>query len=190
MRLFTAIEIPPDMLLRLDRLMIALRPSAIINWSPIDNLHITTKFIGEWPPARLDEIDGALKQVTGRAPFEIEIAELGWFPKERAPRVFWAGVDGGESLVELARATEERLHCLGVAKEERVFSPHLTLARIKHQVPLEPLRRKVQDLGRVSLGTFAATAFALYKSQPGSNASVYSKLNEYQFESAAAAAKI
>lgn len=187
MRLFTAIELPPDMLLRLERLIIALRATAMINWSPLDNLHITTKFIGEWPASRLAELDGALRSVVRRTPFEIEIAELGWFPKERSPRVFWAGVHGGEPLAELARATEHALESLGVPKEDRPFSPHLTLARIKHQVPLEALRRKVEDLGRVSLGTFMATSFALYKSEPGSNASVYTKLHEYEFETAEAA---
>lgn len=187
MRLFTAIELPPDMLLRIDRLICALRASAMINWSPLDNLHITTKFIGEWPAARLEELIAALGQLTSRARFEVEIAELGWFPKERSPRVFWAGVHAGEPLGELARATEEKLECLGIAKEERAFSPHLTLARIKHQVPLEVLRRKVGELGRVSLGTFFATGFALYKSEPGSNASIYSKLREFEFKAAGAA---
>jgi 2'-5' RNA ligase len=190
MRLFTAIELPPDMLLRLDRLICALRPEALINWSPLDNLHITAKFIGEWPKARLAELDAALRLLAGRVPFEIEIAELGWFPTERSPRVFWAGVSGGKPLLDLARDTDGECSVLGIPKEERTFSPHLTLARIKHQVPLEPLRRKVQELGRVSLGSFVATSFTLYKSEPGSNASVYSKLHEYEFEPAAAAAKI
>lgn len=187
MRLFTAIELPPDMLLRIDRLICALRPNAMINWSPLDNLHVTTKFIGEWPAPRLQELSTALGHLTARVPFEIEIAELGWFPKERSPRVFWAGVHAGEPLADLARTTEDKLHSLGVAKEERAFSPHLTLARIKHQVPLEPLRRKVGELGRVSLGTFVATGFTLYKSEPGSNASIYSKLREYDFRAAEAA---
>jgi 2'-5' RNA ligase len=190
MRLFTAIDLPPDMLLRLERLIIALRPEALINWSPLDNLHITTKFIGEWPESRLPELHAALGTLTSRPCFEVEIAGMGWFPTERAPRVLWVGVEAGEALPELAQATEECLQTLGVAKEERKYSPHLTLARVKHQVPLGQLRRKLADLGRVSLGTFAATGFALYRSEPGSNASIYRKLQEYQFESSGLAANI
>ena len=51
MRLFTAIDLPDEMIWKLERLLSVLRPEAIIKWSPIDNLHITTKFIGEWPPS-------------------------------------------------------------------------------------------------------------------------------------------
>jgi 2'-5' RNA ligase len=178
------------MLLRLERLLQALRPDAMINWSPLDNLHITTKFIGKWPESRLEELHQKLRSLTRRANFEIEIGGLGWFPNERAPRVFWAGVHGAEPLAELARATEEELQALGIAKEDRAYSPHLTLARIRQQVPLGRLRSRLEELGRVSLGTFVATGFALYQSQPGSNASIYRKLDEFEFDGPAAAAKI
>ena len=60
MRLFTAIDPSADVLLRLERLMSALRPEALIKWSPLDNLHVTIKFIGQWPESRLEELDDAL----------------------------------------------------------------------------------------------------------------------------------
>lgn len=190
MRLFTAIELSPDMLLRLERLISALRREAMINWSPLDNLHVTTKFIGEWPEERLPELHEALSSLNRRRNFEIEVGGLGWFPNERSPRVLWAGVEDGLELPELARETEECLERLGIPKEERKYFPHLTLARIKRPVPLDPLRRRLAALGRVSLGTFVATGFALYRSQPGSNASIYRKLYDYAFQPASAAAKI
>src|SRR5579875_3915060 len=105
MRLFTAIALPQEILLRLDRLIAALRPEAMIKWSPLDNLHITTKFIGEWKPERLEELQHQLATLDARPPIEIEIGGLGWFPNDRAPRVFWAGVQGGTPLEELARDT-------------------------------------------------------------------------------------
>src|SRR5579884_1291629 len=119
MRLFTAIDLPPDILLRLERLLSALRPEALIKWSPLDNLHITTKFIGEWPEARLHDLHEALGTVPNREPFDVEIRDLGWFPNERSPRVLWAGVHGGESLAKLATETETRLEALGIKKEDR-----------------------------------------------------------------------
>src|SRR5712664_3968170 len=107
MRLFAAIDIPTAVQDKLRALIQHLRPLADINWSPVENLHLTTKFIGEWPEQRLDQMKAALAAV--RSPGEIDIAVrgLGWFPTARNPRVFWAGVSAGEPLVSLARATEE-----------------------------------------------------------------------------------
>ncbi|HSU59908.1 MAG TPA: RNA 2',3'-cyclic phosphodiesterase, partial [Bryobacteraceae bacterium] len=85
MRLFTAIHLTPEILLRLERLLSTLRAEALIKWSPLDNLHITTKFIGEWPEARLDELHEALGALAPREPFQVELKDLGWFPNERSP---------------------------------------------------------------------------------------------------------
>lgn len=191
MRLFTGIDLPPDMLLRLERLISALRPEALIKWSPIDNLHITTKFIGEWPQSRLPELEEALAALPVRLPFDIEIRDLGWFPNERSPRVLWAGVHGGDALRELAHTVEEHLHkALAVPLENRPYEPHLTLARIKSPVPLQRLRTRVREMQPAPLGSFSVNRFVLYRSEPGSNASIYHSLREYRFESVAAAGKI
>jgi len=187
MRLFTAIYLTPEILLRLERLLSALRAEALIKWSPLDNLHITTKFIGEWPEARLDELHEALGALAPREPFQVELKDLGWFPNERSPRVLWLGVHGGEALTNLAHETEQRLELLGIAREERRFSPHLTLARIKNPVPLRRLRQKVEELQPAALGTFPVSHFCLFRSDPGSNASIYRPLRDYRFESAMAA---
>jgi 2'-5' RNA ligase len=188
MRLFTAIDLPQEALLRLDRLVAALRPEALIKWSPLDNLHITTKFIGEWPEERIDELHAVLFKVAPRHPFQVEIRNLGWFPNERAPRVLWAGVEGGEPLKKLARDTDERLASLGIAEEVREFSPHLTLARIKNPVPLRGLRHKVEEMRDAVIGQFQVSQFNLFRSDPGSNASIYRRLREYKFEAALAVA--
>jgi 2'-5' RNA ligase len=187
MRLFTAIDLPSDALLRLERLIIALRPEALIKWSPLDNLHITTKFIGEWPEARFEELHEALVAMPRRDVFGIELRDLGWFPNERSPRVLWAGVHGGQELGRLAADIEQSLVPLGIKKEEREFAPHLTLARIKNPVPLRRLRQKVQEMQPAPLGQFEVSQFALFRSDPGSNFSIYRKLREYKFQTAAGA---
>jgi RNA 2',3'-cyclic 3'-phosphodiesterase len=187
MRLFTAIDPSADVLLRLERVITALRPEALIKWSPLDNLHITIKFIGQWPESRLQELDDALTSLLPRDPFEAEVKELGWFPNERSPHVLWAGVDGGEPLLRLARDTEERLADLGISKENRSFAPHLTLARIKNPVPLARLRKRVQEFKLTSLGKFPVAQFALFRSDPGSNSSIYRKIRVYGFESSVTA---
>jgi 2'-5' RNA ligase len=184
MRLFTAIDLPSEILLRLDRLLSALRPEALIKWSPLDNLHVTTKFVGEWPEQRVPELQEALRQVAPRKPFEMELKGLGWFPNDRSPRVVWLGAQGGNDLTGLAAEIEDALAALGIAKEEREFSPHLTLARIKNPVPLSSLRKKVQEMQPSEMGKFSVSHFSLFRSRPGTNASIYEKIGEYQFESA------
>jgi 2'-5' RNA ligase len=185
MRLFTAIDLPQDMLLRLEHLLSALRPQAQIKWSPLDNLHITTKFIGEWPEQRLEQLHEVLHTLRFRDAFDIELRELGWFPSAHSPRVLWAGVQGGKALSALAAETDHALVELGIAKEPHPFTAHLTLARIKSAVPLQHLRAKVDDLQPASIGQFRASSFYLFRSDPGSNASIYRKLRTYRFEAEA-----
>ena len=184
MRLFTAINLPDEMIWKLERLLSVLRPEALIKWSPLDNLHITTKFIGEWPADRVPEIENILLELLPRQPFSIELRELGWFPNERSPRVLWAGVHASTDLTELAHATEQCLSRLGIPAEGRPFAPHLTLARIKNPVPLNALRAKVQELQPAAMGSFEVKEFHLFRSDPGSHASIYRKLQAFQFQQA------
>ena len=175
MRLFTAIDIPTDVKEQILTLLNRLRPLAKISWSPVENLHITIKFICEWPEPRLDEMKRALTAVPPLPAFDIEVRGLGWFPNPRHPRVFWVGVAGGQPLQALAQATEQAVAGLGVPVEQRPYSPHLTLARIKDSVPLESLRSSVSQAEAKSLGTFRPPAFYLYLSAGGK----YTKLAEF-----------
>jgi 2'-5' RNA ligase len=181
MRLFTAIEISEDVRTRLERLIAHLRPTAHVKWSPVYNLHITLKFIGEWPADDLEKLQCTLAQVAPRAPLPIDVRGVGWFPNPYHPRVFWAGIAGPPELPALASDIETTLLPLGVVKDERDFSPHLTLARIKQPTPMDSLRQAVTDLESVDFGAFLADRFCLYRSQPGSAGSVYTKLSEYPF---------
>jgi 2'-5' RNA ligase len=170
MRLFTAIDIPTDLTDALRSFVSRLRPTAKISWSPIANLHVTTKFIGEWPEERLDEMKRALASVPPTGSIEIAVKGLGWFPSERRPRVFWAGVDGGEALRTLARATEAAVAELGVPLEKRDYSPHLTLARIRETVAPDRLHQALESFPSgcgFDFGSFRATRFFLYLSAGG-----------------------
>ena len=176
MRLFTAIDLPAEMVEKLTVFLARLRPLAKLRWTEIENLHITTKFIGEWPEARLDEVKTALRDVARTEAIAISVRGIGWYPDLRRPHVFWAGVDGGEPLQRLARATEEAVATLGVPAELRVYSPHLTLARVRYAVPLDDL---IKAAGDPDFGTFQVSSFFLYLSSNGK----YSKLAEFPLNS-------
>jgi 2'-5' RNA ligase len=179
MRLFTGIDIPPEVKESLEALLGRLRPRAAIGWSPVANLHITTKFIGEWPESRLGEIVDTLRGLPQSGPIPIEIRGIGWFPNPHSPRVFWVGVHASEALARLAAGTDTALAELGVAKEDRKFSPHLTLARIKGPADLAALRQEVARLPGVEFGSFAADRFHLYHSKPSAAGSTYVKLADF-----------
>ncbi|MBS1828759.1 MAG: RNA 2',3'-cyclic phosphodiesterase [Acidobacteria bacterium] len=183
MRLFVGLDLPDNIKSNLGKLVDALRPTAKMRWSPVANLHITTKFIGEWPEARLPEMKAALNEIKGIPPFTIDIRGLGWFPNPHRPRVFWAAVRAPEQLVELAAATEAAAFSLGVARETRAYSPHLTLARMPEPaLDLAAMRRAVAALPSDDFGAFDATAFHLYLSKMGPGGSVYSKLATFPLE--------
>ncbi len=173
MRLFTAIDLPAAMLEKIGEFLARLRPLAKLRWTPVENLHVTTKFIGGWPEGRLPEMIAALEQVgnSPRVP-NISVRGVGWFPNTRRPHTFWAGVDGGEPLAALAHATEQAVATLGVPVETRDYSPHLTLARVKDKARIEDV---IAAAGAPDFGAFQASSFFLYLSENGK----YSKLAEF-----------
>lgn len=179
MRLFTGFDLPAEVVGNLERLVGELRPQARIQWSPPRNLHITTRFIGEWPEAGLDELKAALGGLPSFPPVQIRVRGLGFFPNPHHPRVFWAGVDAPPEPAALAAATDRALAGLGLAPEQRPFSPHLTLARIKEPVPMQPLREAIAALPSVEFGGFTADRFWLYHSRLAPGGSVYTKLAEF-----------
>ncbi len=172
MRLFTAIDLPAEMLEKLGAFIARVRPLAKLRWSEVENLHITTKFIGEWPQARIEDMKKTLGAIQPGGPIRISVRGVGFFPDATRPRVFWAGVEAGAPLAELARATDDAVSRLGVPAEQRVYSPHLTLARVKDTVRLE---RLTEAAGDPDFGAFQVASFFLYLSRSGK----YSKLAEF-----------
>ncbi len=179
MRLFAGIDLPYETRRNLELLLQMLRPKADLQWSPPSNLHVTTKFIGEWPEEDLDILKEALAEIPVPGEFRIDIQGLGWFPNERNPRVFWAGIRAGEPLMQLARATEEACEQAGVPREDRPYSPHLTLARIRRPVDLSSLRKALEGLPSDHFGRFTATHFHLYESKLRPGGSIYTKLASF-----------
>jgi 2'-5' RNA ligase len=178
MRLFTGLDLPAEVVHNLEELLERLRLRAQIHWSPPANLHITTKFIGEWPEERLDELKAALAMLPPRPVVPIHIHKLGFFPNPHSPRVFTCGVEAA-GLAALAKDTDGVTAALGIESEKRAFSPHLTLARIRDRVNLQPLREAIAALQSMDFGRFEATHFFLYQSKLRATGSVYTKLAEF-----------
>jgi RNA 2',3'-cyclic 3'-phosphodiesterase len=175
MRLFTGIALPPLVRANLARVLKELRPLPPVSWSPVENLHITSKFIGQWPEERLAELEETLETVSLPLAFDVAISGFGYFPNPHHPRTLFAGIKADKAIDQLAEAIDEALRPLGIAKEDRPYSPHLTLARIKHE-DIGALREHIANMTNFDFGTFQVSEFHLYLSKTGPKGSIYTPL--------------
>ena len=106
------------------------RINADVRWVRPEGLHVTLKFLGSVAPAQLERVHAALAADLHDLPaFSVQVRGLGAFPNWRRPRVVWVGLHG-EGLVALAARVDGALAPLGFEREQRAFTPHLTLARV------------------------------------------------------------
>lgn len=194
MRLFTALELNTKVIQNLTELVRRLRPCAPVRWVHPQNMHVTLKYIGEWPVHRLDEVVRALNQVKLPSALNVPLAGLGFFPNARNPRVFWVGGENTPGLRQLASQVDAQLQPLGIAPEVRPYQPHLTLGRIEGNGSLEELHQVIEDLPSREFGAIAPDRFVLYESTLTGAGSIYRKVAEFPFvtplkETAAAPAR-
>ena len=189
MRLFVGLDIPDEIRARIGEYMEAQRryaPEA--RWVRPESLHVTLKFIGEFPEERLEELKTALGWVGGQ-PFEVTFRDVGFFTP-RSPRVFWVGVHSGYELGALAKSVDDTTAKLGVAREEREYSPHLTLARVgsgrpagsprdRNKPKMMGLKAQMEGRPQPEFGTMRATEFILYRSKTLPSGAEYTKLARF-----------
>jgi 2'-5' RNA ligase len=146
-RTFIAVTLPEQVLNELNKLIEAMRPYARgIKWVKPQSIHLTLKFLGNISSAELEKVYQALERIfqSPHEQFILSTGKPGVFPGLKKPRVFWIGVSGSGllQLERLQNEVEESLYQEGFPKEERNFSPHLTIGRVKDRVDLPLLTEK------------------------------------------------
>ncbi len=133
MRLFIAINLPPDLRQRLWEAADPLRTAGYpVRWVAPDGIHLTLKFLGEVKPAREAEIvAGVGAAVQGAKRFDLPVGGFGAFPSVSRPRVVWAGCEPVPPLELLQHRVEQEMERLGFPVEGRAFHPHVTLGRVQ-----------------------------------------------------------
>lgn len=180
MRIFVALDIPEAVRSSVDAFIERVRPLVPqARWMRIEGAHVTLKFIGEVPPEKIEAIHAALARISLSATIPIAFRGLGFFPNEKRPRVFWAGIEGGAHLATLAAAVETSLEPLGIPRESRAFSPHLTLARFEGSARLSPLHELIASQGPFEFGGMTCGEFHLYRSVLKHGGSEYTRLFSY-----------
>ncbi len=158
-RLFTGLEIPQSIALRLSMLCAGL-PGA--RWIDPENYHITLRFIGDVDDIVAHEFASALSEIRFE-PFEIQLDGLGSFGG-RKPRAIWAGIAPSESLLALQRAHESAARAAGLPPEPRNFTPHLTLARLRDIRP-QGVADYIEANGLFLTEPFRIDRFALFSAR-------------------------
>jgi 2'-5' RNA ligase len=158
LRAFIAIELPGEMKRELTRLQERLKRACNYcpaRWVAAENIHLTLNFLGDVPMAKLDDIKTAISQACSEfEPFELTMDGLGAFPNLERPHVVWAGLGGDtERLSGLQQQLERLLAGLGFNHENRLFSPHLTLARVRDEASAADKKRLGQAIGSTTCDT-------------------------------------
>ncbi|TWJ16581.1 RNA 2',3'-cyclic phosphodiesterase [Geobacter argillaceus] len=174
-RLFVAIDLPDEV----KRELAKLRREEIqgARWVPVEQLHLTLRFIGEVDDATFEAIRQALGAVRG-GQFPLAVQLVGHFPPRKSPHVLWVGADAGESLADLQGQVEDAVQTAGLAPEHRPFSPHITIARLRETPPhvVAELEKRHQAF---ACAPFEVPSFHLYESTLTGKGAIHTVVRSY-----------
>ncbi len=184
LRCFIAVSLPGPLKRAIGDVIGKLRESgADIKWVPDENLHLTLKFLGETETERVDEIKNMLrKKLSHYAPFYIRIGGVGHFPGGKNPRVIWVGIEEPGMLEDIYRDVENAMEKLGYPREERPFSPHLTIGRVRSPKRVAEAIKRLEEFRSMSFDEFVVKEVTLMKSELKPGGAEYSGLAEISLE--------
>jgi len=177
-RLFTAIDLPDTVKATLSDLQTDI-PRA--RWVKAHTMHLTLHFIGaDVPEDHVEPMQAALATVQA-APFTLRISGMGRFPpsRKKAPRVLWAAVDGGQSLLDLHAAIGAALRPTGYKPEQRLYRPHITLARMQAHKPTVEADAFLDQYAATHFASVPVREFVLMQSVLSPQGPRYTPLKHY-----------
>lgn len=182
-RAFIAIELSPEIIHRLDQVTQELKGKLVnvpVRWVPAENIHLTLKFLGDVSISNLEMLTKILGSVVStHHSFEISAGGLGAFPKIHQPRVIWIGLEVPPELLAIQHNLELETARLGYAREERQFSPHLTLGRVSRNATPAEIQRIAKVLETTKVGFLGATRVRtvyLFRSDLSPNGATYTRI--------------
>ncbi len=189
-RTFIAVELEQpqrDALRRIQEMLKRDRAARYVRWVAPESIHLTLKFLGAVDSSRISELQTAIAEASrGIPPFTLRISGVGAFPNTRRPRVIWAGLAGDTSAAaQLAERIEAECAKLGFPREERPFSPHLTLGRIKREVSSSDQQFVGDMVAKAQVGelsTIDARGVTLMKSDLRPTGATYTRLDTVKLE--------
>lgn len=181
-RAFIAVEIPADIRQAIGDATAGVRSAIgpLVRWVPVNNMHLTLKFLGDVAPSSVEMLSQMLRAEAELIPcFDIHLGRVGAFPSLRRPRVIFIGIQAPAALAALQHGIEAGARRLGYELEERDYSPHLTMGRVKQSITAleqQLIRRALEETTIDSPGTARVDSVHLYRSDLKPSGSVYTRL--------------
>jgi len=188
LRAFIAVEIPHEIQQAIYKATSSFRQStgSLIRWVTPENMHLTLIFLGDVSPTNVDILTRILRAEADSARcFDLRVGGIGSFPSLKRPRVLYIGIQAPAGLEALHRGVESASRRLGYESEERAFSPHLTIGRVRQDASpsdQQKIRQALENIHIDSLGTARVDSVHLFKSDLKPSGSVYTKLFSAPFK--------
>ena len=178
MRTFIALDISEEARAEAGRIEKVLKDSgADVKWVKPDSIHLTLKFLGNIPEDRVGPLGAVLDEIASvNEPFDAVLHDLGVFPRWDYPRVVWIGLnEGADRVKKIARSVEDAMFREGFSRENRPFSPHITIGRVRTVKNKDKLKKIAADVV-VSPVPSRMDRITLYRSELSPKGSVYTPL--------------
>jgi 2'-5' RNA ligase len=141
-------------------------------------MHLTLRFLGEIPQSTVEKVKEAMDGVRF-APFEVEFSGLGSFPSLKRISVVWVGIrEGSDNLGDIFRQLEPKLRQLGLPPDNKGFSPHLTIARVRSGVNRDPLAEYIASMHDTDFGRMPVKSVLLKRSTLTPRGPIYTTMHE------------
>lgn len=181
-RLFCAVKIPLSD--PIEEVMGVFRQelaSAHINWVATQNLHLTLKFFGDTPNQQLGPISEALFMAAADfPPFSFTVEGCGTFGSVRQPNVIWLGIKNAGELIKLYHSINKHLAPLGFVPDKKLFTPHLTIGRIKSLHDTLTLRSLESEYCEERFALVKTSSFYLMESFLRPQGPIYKVVEEFR----------
>jgi 2'-5' RNA ligase len=152
----------------------------------VENMHLTLKFLGDIPSENVEVLTQMIQmEANSFHCFDIHLTGIGSFPGPKRPRVIYIGIQAPATLEAFQRQLEAATRRLGYDAEQRAFAPHLTIGRVRQNIPADDqqkIRRALEESKIDSLGTARVNSVHLYKSDLKPTGSIYRKLFSAQLK--------
>ena len=184
-RAFIAVTLSPSVGEEIAKIQSLLKePQGDIRWTRIDGMHLTLKFLGDIAHSQVEQILVGLRNALGNhLSFHVQAHDIGAFPNLNRPKVLWAGLSR-EGLAELQEKVESALVRLDFPREERGFTPHLTLGRVRSLRGWKQVLAVIERYERVQFGESVVDHVTLYQSTLRPDGAVYSPLGTVPLQQA------